>query len=102
MLTYLGMAVFVVGNYNLARIRCGNPCLAIKFTRQIALPVFLILANVLNAERMTIVDQQRFATLTQHKLELALKPVLAGCDYEYTTRLAGLSVGCVYVRVSVV
>lgn len=75
------MAVLVVGHDDVASVRGGHARLAVELARQVALPVLLVLADVLNAEGVPVVDQQRLASLAQHELQLALEPVLAGCDY---------------------
>lgn len=49
-LSDLSVAMFVVGYDDVTCISCRHSCLAVVFTRQIALPVFFVFANILNAE----------------------------------------------------
>lgn len=77
-LSYFGVAMLVVGDNNLAVLGGRDTRLAVELARQIALPVLLVFAHVLNAEGVTVVDEQRFAALAQHELELALAPLIAG------------------------
>lgn len=78
MLPDLGVAVLVVRHDDIAGIGRGDPGLAVVLARQVALPVLLVLADVLDAERVPIVHQQRLAPLAQHELEPTLEPLLAG------------------------
>lgn len=60
-LSNLSVAVLVVGHDDVTGV-CGcDTRFAIKLSRQIALPVFLVLPDVLNSERKTIVHQQWLA-----------------------------------------
>lgn len=63
-LSDLGMAVLVVGHDDIARISRRHARFAVVLSRQITLPVLFILANVLNAERVSVVNQQRLALKT--------------------------------------
>lgn len=64
MLSNFRVAVLVVRYDDVARIGGGDACFAVVLSRQIALPVFFVLPNVLNAKRVTVVHQQRFAFKT--------------------------------------
>ena len=50
------VAVFVVGDDDLPLVGGRHASLAIIFSRQITLPVFFVLANVLDAEWVAVVD----------------------------------------------
>lgn len=76
----LRVAVLVVGNDDLAGLGGGDARLAVELARQIALPVLFVLADVLDAERVAIVHQQRLAALAEHELQLALRPLLTRSD----------------------
>lgn len=78
MLADFGVTMLVVGDNDLAVLGGRHSGLAVELTRQIALPVLLILAHVLNAERVSVVDQQRFAALAEHKVQVAVRPLFAG------------------------
>lgn len=75
MLSDLCVTMLVVGHNYVARLRGGDTCFAVVLSRQVALPILLVLANVLDAEREPVVDEQRLAPLTQHELQLAVKPL---------------------------
>lgn len=72
------MAVFVVGHDDVAGVRRGDARLAVVLARQVALPVLFVLADVLDAEGVAVVHQQRLAPLAQHELQPALEPLFAG------------------------
>lgn len=78
-LPYFGVAMLVVGNNDFARVGRGDACLAIELSRQIALPIFLILAYVLDAERVSVMHQERLTALAQHELQFTMRPFIAGC-----------------------
>jgi hypothetical protein len=41
------------------------------------LPILFVFADVLDAERVAVVDKQRFAALAEHKLQLPVEPFFA-------------------------
>lgn len=55
MLSYLCMAMLIICNNDFTSISGCDACFTIELSRQIALPIFFILANILDAKRMTIV-----------------------------------------------
>lgn len=61
MLSNFSVAMLVVGDDNVTCISRRHSRFAIVLSRQIALPVFFVLANILNAERVSIMNQQWFA-----------------------------------------
>lgn len=62
-LSDLRVAMLVVGHDYVARLGRRNTSLAIELSRQVALPVLLVLAHVLNAERVAVMDKQRLTAL---------------------------------------
>jgi type IV secretory pathway TrbD component len=60
-LANFGVAVLVIGDDDFTGIGRCHPRFAVVLSREIALPVLFILPNVLDAERITIVNQQRFS-----------------------------------------
>lgn len=78
MLADFRVAMLVVCHNYVAQLGGGDARLAVELARQIALPVLLVLAYVLDAERVAVVHQQWLAPLAQHKLQLPVVPLLAG------------------------
>lgn len=74
----LRVAVLVVRDDNVAGVRGGDARLAVVLPRQVALPVLFVLPDVLDAERVAVVHEQRLAALAQHELEPALEPLFTG------------------------
>lgn len=81
MLPNLRVAVLVVRHDDVAGVGGRDPRLAVVLARQVALPVLLVLADVLDAKRVAVVHQQRFAPLAEHELQLALVPLFARCHW---------------------
>lgn len=55
------VAMLIVRHDDFAAVSRCNSSLAIELSRKIALPIFLVLANVLNAEREAVVNEEWFA-----------------------------------------
>lgn len=61
MLSNLGVTMFIVRDDDIARISCRHTCLAVVLSREIALPVFFVLSDVLDAKRKAVVYEKRFS-----------------------------------------
>lgn len=62
-LSDLRVAVLIIGYNNVSSLSCGHACLAVELSREIALPVLFVLADVLNAKGESVMDEQRLAPL---------------------------------------